>query len=226
MLLKGKTSGFDRGHMSPAADNKCSKASMQESFLLSNVVPQDNFINRGIWNDLEMFSRSLVEDFDFINVITGPIMRPIWTTNANGKAVKTISYQVIGDNEVAVPTHLFKILICVKDGNYGNINVNSDDNNSHDNNSHDDSNVNNNSAKWKKKQKKQKKKKPLAPSPVLSLTPLPSQSPATIMVHSFLVPNDLESKKGINFHQVGFDDFRTPLEDIEKYSGFQFLQRS
>ena len=40
-------SGFDRGHMCPAGDNKWSQQAMKESFLLTNICPQAPSLNRG-----------------------------------------------------------------------------------------------------------------------------------------------------------------------------------
>ena len=50
-------SGYDRGHMAPAADMKWSKQAMEESFYMSNICPQNPNLNRGDWNDLEEKSR-------------------------------------------------------------------------------------------------------------------------------------------------------------------------
>ncbi len=50
-------SGYDRGHLAPAADMKWSSAAMSESFLMSNMTPQVPGFNRGIWKKLEAWVR-------------------------------------------------------------------------------------------------------------------------------------------------------------------------
>jgi endonuclease G len=67
-------SGFDRGHMAPAADNQCSgKDAMTESFYFSNMVPQYGQLNRGDWKTLEMNTRELVKQNDSIRIWTGSV---------------------------------------------------------------------------------------------------------------------------------------------------------
>lgn len=46
-------SGYDRGHMCPAADNKWDKQAMRESFYMTNICPQHHNLNRGDWKELE-----------------------------------------------------------------------------------------------------------------------------------------------------------------------------
>lgn len=48
-----KRSGYDRGHLCPAADNKWDEQAMRESFYMTNVCPQDHNLNRGDWKELE-----------------------------------------------------------------------------------------------------------------------------------------------------------------------------
>ena len=43
-------SGFDRGHLCPAGDNKWSQKAMDECFLMTNMCPQTHALNAGIWN--------------------------------------------------------------------------------------------------------------------------------------------------------------------------------
>ena len=101
-----RKSGFDRGHLAPAADHKDSEKSMKDTFLLSNISPQDPNLNRVYWAKLEKYVRELVYKHGKVTVVTGPLFLP--KTRKDGK--KFVSYQVIGNNNVAVPTHYFKII--------------------------------------------------------------------------------------------------------------------
>ena len=67
-------SGYDRGHMAPAADNQCSgKEAMEESFYFSNMVPQYGQLNRGDWKTLEMRTREIAKQNDSVKVWTGSV---------------------------------------------------------------------------------------------------------------------------------------------------------
>ncbi len=99
-------SGFDRGHIVPAGDERFSKEALAETFYLSNVCPQHPEFNRGLWNKLENHLRSLVKTHGPLEVVTGPLFL---SHEENGK--KFVTYQVIGKNEVAVPTHFFKVVL-------------------------------------------------------------------------------------------------------------------
>lgn len=91
---------YDRGHLSPAGDNTQNAAVMSESFFLSNMVPQNQNNNRGIWKQLETKVRDYVLKTGDVYVVSGPIY---------DKAFKTI-----GSNKVGVPTRLYKVIIDVK----------------------------------------------------------------------------------------------------------------
>lgn len=71
-----KHSGYDRGHLVPAADLKSSQAWTDESFLLSNVCPQHPRLNRTFWRKLESWTRSLTGVFDEVHVVSGPLFLP------------------------------------------------------------------------------------------------------------------------------------------------------
>ncbi|XP_040208690.1 nuclease EXOG, mitochondrial [Rana temporaria] len=103
-------SGWSRGHMAPAGDAKYSKEAMTETFYLSNIVPQNYENNGGFWNRLEMYCRDLAERFDDVWVVSGPLTLPV--QHEDGK--KSVTYQVIGKDDVAVPTHLFKVILARK----------------------------------------------------------------------------------------------------------------
>ncbi len=90
-------SGYDQGHMAPAADMKFNALAMTQSFYYSNIVPQvGNNMNRGIWQELEKKTRSLAIRNDGAYVVTGPIFEENRGT--------------IGHSKVSIPSHLFKII--------------------------------------------------------------------------------------------------------------------
>ncbi|WP_224982339.1 DNA/RNA non-specific endonuclease [Geomonas agri] len=92
-------SGYDRGHMAPAADMAWNEQAMSESFYLSNMVPQaGQGMNRGIWSELEGKVRRWVEQRGELFIYSGPIY-------AKG------SLKTIGNNHVAVPSALYKVIL-------------------------------------------------------------------------------------------------------------------
>lgn len=99
--------GFDKGHLAPAADNKASAAKMAQTFLLTNICPQHPKFNRGYWARLEKHVRDLTKAYPVVNVISGPLFLPQEVEDGT----RWVRYQVIGENDVAVPTHFFKVLI-------------------------------------------------------------------------------------------------------------------
>ncbi|XP_066484772.1 nuclease EXOG, mitochondrial [Tiliqua scincoides] len=100
-------SGWSRGHMAPAGDNKYSPKAMTETFYLSNIVPQNYENNAGFWNRMEMYCRELTERFEDVWVVSGPLTLP--QIGDDGK--KRVIYQVIGKDDVAVPSHLYKVIL-------------------------------------------------------------------------------------------------------------------
>ncbi|MGE3556378.1 MAG: DNA/RNA non-specific endonuclease [Candidatus Obscuribacterales bacterium] len=103
-----KHSGYSRGHMEPAANHKDSQKNMDETFFLSNMAPQvqDGF-NGGTWRTLEQWCRGLIDHDTSAHIITGPL----YLVEVSADGDRGVSYPVIGGNDVAVPTHFYKIVI-------------------------------------------------------------------------------------------------------------------
>lgn len=91
-------SGYDRGHMCPAADNKWSKKAMEESFLFTNMCPQNGNLNRDDWNEMEMACRKWAKKYGDLYIVCGPILY-------KGK------HKTIGKNKVVVPEAFFKVVL-------------------------------------------------------------------------------------------------------------------
>ena len=93
-------SGYDRGHLCPAADMSLNKTSMSESFFLSNMSPQVSGFNRGIWSTVEDQVRKWAIEFDGLDVATGPIFKD--------------NIGSIGIDQVTVPGYYYKVLYSEK----------------------------------------------------------------------------------------------------------------
>mmetsp|Transcript_23109 Transcript_23109/g.26820 ORF Transcript_23109/g.26820 Transcript_23109/m.26820 type:complete len:393 (+) Transcript_23109:26-1204(+) len=106
--------GLSRGHMAPAQFHKASQEEMNETFNLNaNVVPQDMTMNACDWYRLESMTKKLSKEFPKgLWVLSGPLFVPQYE-GSSGKRV--VRYEVIGDRDVAVPSHLFKCLLGVAD---------------------------------------------------------------------------------------------------------------
>jgi len=97
-------SGYDRGHMAPAAAFKRSAEAMSQTFLLSNMAPQTPSLNRQLWRLLEEDVRELAANAGSIWVFTGSLF-----LEESGSPAEDTTF--IGANEVAVPTHFYKVIL-------------------------------------------------------------------------------------------------------------------
>lgn len=94
-------SGYDRGHMCPAADNKWDLKAMEESFLMTNICPQNHNLNVGDWSEMENQCRTWARKWGDVYVICGPILY-------RGK------HKHIGEHKVVVPEAFFKVVLSLK----------------------------------------------------------------------------------------------------------------
>lgn len=67
-------SGYDRGHLCPAADMALNLTSMSETFFMSNMSPMLPSFNRGIWSKLEDWVRDSALQEGGVFVVTGPVL--------------------------------------------------------------------------------------------------------------------------------------------------------
>jgi endonuclease G len=96
-----KGSGYDRGHLAPAADMGWSAQSMKESFYFSNMSPQVPGFNRGIWKQLEELIRTWAMQLEELYIVTGPVLSE--------------NLPSIGPNEVSIPNYYYKVILAKKD---------------------------------------------------------------------------------------------------------------
>lgn len=92
-----KRSGYDRGHMCPAADQKWSAGAMADCFVMANMCPQDHSLNSGAWSTLEKKERQWASRDSAIIIVAGPIYDKSDTNR-------------VGPGNVRVPGAFFKVI--------------------------------------------------------------------------------------------------------------------
>ena len=100
--------GWDKGHLVPAADMKWSEVSMNDCFYFTNCSPQNHDFNNGLWNSLEKNVRSWARKYGRVYVVTGPV----FTNNR---------YGTIGTDKVVIPDAFFKACVVPKGDGYSAI---------------------------------------------------------------------------------------------------------
>lgn len=93
-------SGWSRGHMCPAGDNKWSETAMYESFSLVNVCPQNASLNSGVWNSIEIDCRRWARLYGDVYIVCGPVFLDR-------------EHETIGTNGVFVLEAFFKVVLCL-----------------------------------------------------------------------------------------------------------------
>ena len=95
-------SGYDRGHLAPAADMSFSEDAMKQSFYMSNISPQEPSFNRGIWRELEEQTRDWCLVAEHFYVVVGPVLsQRVKRRFGKGKAL-------------AAPRAYYKVLLDLK----------------------------------------------------------------------------------------------------------------
>ena len=92
-------SGYDRGHLVPAADMSFNHTAMSEVFFMTNIVPQLPELNRGGMKILESQFREWILNFDSIVIITG------WVKD---------NYQTAIGSGIPVPAYFYKVFIDIQ----------------------------------------------------------------------------------------------------------------
>ena len=89
-------SGFDRGHLAPAGDFKWDSLAMRQTFLMTNVCPQNHSFNEGMWHKLEKKVREWAVRDSAIVIAAG--------------VVPDTSYFHTERGQVAIPKQFFKVV--------------------------------------------------------------------------------------------------------------------
>lgn len=88
-------SGMTRGHIAPAADFKWAEQAMKETFMMTNICPQDKSLNEGGWNRLEEKVREWARRDGALIVAAGPVITPDLPRMTSGVAIPRLFFKVI-----------------------------------------------------------------------------------------------------------------------------------
>lgn len=104
--FKNTLRGYSRGHMLPSASRYNTWATNAQTCYATNLMPQNGTLNGNSWADVEMKTRNS-KCSDTLFVVTGALFKNSTTTTDRK------------NNEIAVPSHCFKLLLRTKSGNTG-----------------------------------------------------------------------------------------------------------
>ena len=101
----GYAGDYARGHQLPSADRLCSREANEQTFYGTNIVPQLNEHNEGIWSNLENKVRTVANASDTTYVVTGCTVADAteFSTDTDGK-------------KITIPTAFFKAVLVYKKG--------------------------------------------------------------------------------------------------------------
>lgn len=115
-LADYRSSGFSRGHLCPSADRLCSTEQNEQTFYLSNMQPQWQSHNAGLWERIESQVRDWNSNYyrDTLYVVKAATIADV---ELNGKTSAGV-YTEKCNNRLLIPKYFYCALLSVKDGKY------------------------------------------------------------------------------------------------------------
>ncbi len=96
-----KDAGFVMGQLVPSEDMVFDAKACDETFLMSNIVPQKIGFNKFLWKNLEQLIREWAKEGNTLYIAAGPVL-------ADGP------FGTFGDNKVAIPARYYKVVLDIK----------------------------------------------------------------------------------------------------------------
>jgi len=105
--LDFRDSGYIRGRMAAFHNHLNDRVAASQTYYLSNVVPMNPEFRQAFWVPFEKQVRAWARESDDLYVVTGPLVVPFEA----GDGQRYMRFQLIGTNQVAVPTHFYKVML-------------------------------------------------------------------------------------------------------------------
>lgn len=97
---------YDRGHMCPSGDRTVTQPINDQTYLMTNIIPQLPANNQGPWVDFENYCRTLAASGNEIYIFSGGVGNHT-----------TIGASMDPDKRVVVPTTTWKVVLILPNGN-------------------------------------------------------------------------------------------------------------
>lgn len=94
-----KNSGYDKGHMCPNNDFDFTRQDASDTFRMCNMCPQTHLMNAGKWKDLESYTHTLAKNYDYVEIVAGPIFSGETKKLASGVRVPDAFYRIFYNKE-------------------------------------------------------------------------------------------------------------------------------
>jgi endonuclease G len=104
-----KGSGYDHGHICPSNDRLASAESNYQTFFMTNMQPQRNGFNAGIWADMEQQLRLWAAGYDTLYVCKGGTI---------DRAEYIKAYLGSGANKIPIPKYFFMAVLAKKGNDF------------------------------------------------------------------------------------------------------------
>jgi len=95
-----RSSNYIMAQLVPVGDMFSNPKAVEESFLMSNIVPQKPTFNNFIWKTNETLIREWAKEGNILYIITGPVLADV-------------PFYTFGDNKVSIPTRYYKAVLDV-----------------------------------------------------------------------------------------------------------------
>lgn len=99
---------FDRGHLVARADLNRSRETVVNSYFMSNIMPQHDQFNQGVWKKFESLVRAWAKSKGRVHVVSGPIFDGDGSCARDDNSDAT---RVRPRGRVGIPSHFYKAVL-------------------------------------------------------------------------------------------------------------------
>ena len=111
-------SGYQRGHICASSDRLCSRNANEQTYYLSNIMPQTYELNNGIWQDMEGYvnGNNAILNNGLVSWNNDTFRDTLYV--CKGGTIDNANILKTTNSGLTVPKYFFMALLCLKKGQY------------------------------------------------------------------------------------------------------------